>query len=94
MKKAIQKLMNLLGIKRRYTTQQKKEILLWNLSKAYSDYDKQTGNVDLHPVIRAKNTIKSMEEQGKVYYYFDLLQLNRQHQQDVENLNKRYCRVS
>lgn len=91
MKKTIlRKLFTMLGFKRQYSQDEKKTILFQKLVKSYKDYDETTGSVDIHPAIRARKAVVSMENRGLINYYFDLLLLYKKHQLEFATLNKKY----
>lgn len=81
-------------IKDGFTQEEKIEILRDRLTRGFEDYDKTTKSLNINPAMRATQEMILIQQQNLVDYYFELLQLNIKHGQAIEELNKKYGKVS
>ena len=72
------------------TKAEKEAILKSYLTRAFGDYDKATGEVNIFPAMRAADEVKKMQQQGTVDYYFELLVLNQKHIKATQKLARKH----
>ena len=72
------------------TKAEKEAILKSYLTKAFGDYDRATGQVNVFPAMRAADEVKKMQQQGTVDYYFELLVLNQKHLKATRRLARKH----
>lgn len=77
-----------------FTQEEKIAILKERLERGFEDYDRTTKSLNINPAMRATQEMIVIQQQNLVDYYFELLQLNIHHQHNIEELNKKYGRVS
>ena len=72
-------------------TKEEKEVILKRfLTRAFSDYDLTTGEVNIFPTTRAAAEIKKMHQQGTFDYYYELFVLNQKHNRATRKLARKY----
>lgn len=72
------------------TKAEKEAILKSYLARAFGDYDRATGQVNVFPAMRAADEVKKMQQQGTVDYYFEFLVLNQKHLKATQRLARKH----